>query len=70
MPFDTPAEAVRALEPDGIFITNGPGNPAHPDMMSTTVATLARLKEDYPMMGICLGNQLLALDASVRGPTS
>ena len=66
MPFDTPAEAVRALEPDGIFITNGPGNPAHPGMMATTVAALARLKEEYPMMGICLGNQLLALMLGAR----
>ena len=61
LPFDTPEEKVRELQPDGIFISNGPGNPAHPDMMATTVATLRRLKEDYPMMGICLGHQLLSL---------
>jgi len=61
MPFDTPAEKVRELEPDGIFISNGPGNPAHPEMMETTVSALSKLKEDYPMMGICLGHQLLSL---------
>ena len=60
-PFDTRPEEVRALDPDGIFITNGPGNPAHPEMMAKTVSTLAKLKDEYPMMGICLGNQLLAL---------
>lgn len=61
MPYDTSEETVRKLSPDGIFISNGPGNPAHPEMLSTTVATLRKLKEDYPMMGICLGHQLLSL---------
>jgi carbamoyl-phosphate synthase small subunit len=61
LPFDTPPEKVRGLEPDGIFISNGPGNPAHPQMLSTTVKTLGDLKDDYPMMGICLGHQLLSL---------
>jgi carbamoyl-phosphate synthase small subunit len=61
LPFDTPEEKVRELGPDGIFISNGPGNPAHPDILSTTVATLRGLKDDYPMMGICLGHQLLSL---------
>jgi len=61
VPFDTTAKKVREFGPDGIFISNGPGNPAHPDMMATTVATLRELKEEYPMMGICLGHQLLSL---------
>ena len=61
LPFDTPAQQIRGLEPDGIFISNGPGNPAHPEKLSTTVKTLADLKEEYPMMGICLGHQLLSL---------
>lgn len=61
VPYNATSDKVKELDPDGIFITNGPGNPAHPEMLSGTVATLAKLKEDYPMMGICLGNQLLAL---------
>jgi len=61
MPFDTPAKKVRDLEPDGIFLSNGPGNPAHPEILTTTVRTLAELKDEYPMMGICLGHQLLSL---------
>ncbi|HJX04724.1 MAG TPA: glutamine-hydrolyzing carbamoyl-phosphate synthase small subunit [Thermoplasmata archaeon] len=61
VPFDTDERRIRDLEPSGIFITNGPGNPAHPDMLNTTVSTLRKLKDDYPMMGICLGHQLLSL---------
>lgn len=61
MPYNVSADEVKELRPDGLFISNGPGNPAHPEMMSSTIATLRRLKEDYPMMGICLGHQLLSL---------
>ena len=61
LPFNTSEEKVRELAPDGIFISNGPGNPAHPEMLRTTVATLGRLSNDFPMMGICLGHQLLSL---------
>lgn len=61
LPFDTPERVVREMEPDGIFISNGPGNPAHPEMLATTVSTLGKLKEDLPMMGVCLGHQLLSL---------
>lgn len=61
VPFDTPAERIRSHDPDGVFITNGPGNPAQKDMLATTVRTLRELHEEIPMMGICLGNQLLAL---------
>ncbi|MDH3365129.1 MAG: glutamine-hydrolyzing carbamoyl-phosphate synthase small subunit [Thermoplasmata archaeon] len=66
VPYDYPVEDIRALDPDGIFITNGPGNPAHEDLRSTVVATLKALKDEMPMMGICLGNQLLALTLGAR----
>ncbi|MBM4237724.1 MAG: carbamoyl-phosphate synthase small subunit, partial [Euryarchaeota archaeon] len=48
-------------EVDGVVISNGPGDPAHPELKGTLIDTLRRIREDYPMMGICLGNQLLAL---------
>jgi carbamoyl-phosphate synthase small subunit len=61
VPFDTSPDRIRSFEPDGVFITNGPGNPAQRDMLGGTVRTLKELHEEIPMMGICLGNQLLAL---------
>lgn len=61
VPFDTSSDSIRAMEPDGIFITNGPGNPAQSEMLESSVRTLRELREEFPMMGICLGNQLLAL---------
>jgi carbamoyl-phosphate synthase small subunit len=61
VPYDTPLSFFRDEELDGVFISNGPGDPAHPGMMSTTVRTIQSIKDDLPIMGICLGNQLLAL---------
>ena len=59
LPSKTPASKVRELAPDGIFLSNGPGDP------EDNVAEIEALKEltasGIPMMGICLGHQLLAL---------
>lgn len=63
LPSDTSADAVRALEPDGLFVSNGPGDPA---TVEAAVATTAALLGEVPVFGICLGSQLLgrALGAS------
>lgn len=61
VPYNISADEVKRLKPDGILISNGPGDPAHPEIMSTTVKTVRNLCEDYPIMGICLGHQILSL---------
>ncbi len=53
----TPAQ-IRALKPDGLFISNGPGDPA---AVEATVRTLREIAGEIPTFGICLGHQLLAL---------
>ncbi len=60
VPYDTPASALRDEEIDGLFLSNGPGDPSHPDLKDTTLRTIWDLKEEVPIMGICMGNQLLA----------
>jgi carbamoyl-phosphate synthase small subunit len=58
-PAKTALADVKAFNPNGYFISNGPGDPAS---MDYAVATLKEiLKEDKPVFGICLGHQLLAL---------
>ena len=52
-------EELRAFEPDGYFLSNGPGDPASMDYAVAT--TKAILEEDKPLFGICLGHQILAL---------
>ncbi|RIJ88960.1 MAG: carbamoyl phosphate synthase small subunit [Acidobacteria bacterium] len=57
VPAETTAEEVLALEPDGIFLSNGPGDPAS---MTETIAEIRKLAESHtPMFGICLGHQLI-----------
>jgi len=59
LPYDTPMKFFRDHEVDGLFISNGPGDPAHPAILGSIVSNVRKLKDDYPIMGICLGNQLL-----------
>lgn len=57
VPADTPAEEVLALKPDGIFLSNGPGDPAS---MTEVVEEVRRVAEaGLPTFGICFGHQLL-----------
>ena len=58
VPSDTTAEKILAMNPDGIFLSNGPGDPKDVPEAIETVKSLIGTK---PMFGICLGHQLLAL---------
>jgi len=59
VPATTSAEAVLAMNPDGIFLSNGPGDPEPCDYAIEAIKTL--LQSGLPIFGICLGHQLLAL---------
>ena len=58
VPWNTPAEAITALDPDGIFISNGPGDPTD---VPETIQTIKNLLGKYPIFGICLGHQIISL---------
>jgi carbamoyl-phosphate synthase small subunit len=64
VPARTPAEAVLAMQPDGIFLSNGPGDPEPCDYAIAAIRLL--LKSGIPVFGICLGHQLLALASGAR----
>jgi len=61
VPAQTPAEQVLALEPDGVFLSNGPGDPEPCDYAIS--ATQKFLETDLPVFGICLGHQIMGLAA-------
>ncbi len=58
VPANTSAEEVMALEPDGIFCSNGPGDPA---AVTYAIDSLRELVGQRPIFGICLGHQILSL---------
>ncbi|MFA5494050.1 MAG: glutamine-hydrolyzing carbamoyl-phosphate synthase small subunit [Porticoccaceae bacterium] len=59
VPAQTPASDVLAMDPDGIFLSNGPGDPEPCDYAISAIRTF--LETGIPVFGICLGHQLLAL---------
>jgi len=59
VPAETPASEVLTMEPDGVFLSNGPGDPEPCDYAITAIKEI--LETGLPMFGICLGHQLLAL---------
>ncbi|MCP4247559.1 MAG: glutamine-hydrolyzing carbamoyl-phosphate synthase small subunit [bacterium] len=63
VPHDTPAERILEHRPHGLLVGNGPGDPA---AVSGTVSTLKLLLGRVPILGICLGHQLLALALGAR----
>lgn len=64
VPAQTPAEDVLKLNPDGIFLSNGPGDPEPCDYAIRAIK--AFLDTDIPVFGICLGHQLLALASGAK----
>ncbi len=63
VPATTSAEAILAHKPDGVFLSNGPGDPA---AVTYAIATVKKLLGKVPIFGICLGHQILALAAGGR----
>ncbi len=59
VPAQTPVSAVLALKPDGVFLSNGPGDPAAVGYAPAAIRAIA--ESGVPIFGICLGHQLLAL---------
>jgi carbamoyl-phosphate synthase small subunit len=64
VPAQTPAFEVLALQPDGIFLSNGPGDPEPCDYAITAISEF--LQRGIPTFGICLGHQLLALASGAK----
>ncbi|WP_427912500.1 glutamine-hydrolyzing carbamoyl-phosphate synthase small subunit [Ramlibacter sp. MMS24-I3-19] len=64
VPAKTPAAEVKKLKPDGVFLSNGPGDPEPCDY--AIAATRELVEEGYPTFGICLGHQILALASGAK----
>ena len=64
VPAQTPVGDVLAMNPDGVFLSNGPGDPEPCDYALSAISTL--LEEQMPLFGICLGHQLLGLASGAK----
>jgi carbamoyl-phosphate synthase small subunit len=64
IPAQTPASEALALEPDGVFLSNGPGDPEPCDYAIQAIREI--LETEIPVFGICLGHQLLGLASGAR----
>lgn len=63
VPWNTSADKIKELKPDGVFISNGPGDPT--DVVET-IDTVTKLHGEYPIFGICLGHQILSLSYGAK----
>ncbi len=63
VPYNISAEEILRMKPDGLFISNGPGDPGD---VPEVIETLKNLKGKLPMFGICLGHQLIALSYGAK----
>src|SRR6185436_2703780 len=64
VPAKTPAAEVKKLKPDGVFLSNGPGDPEPCDY--AIAATRELIEDGYPTFGICLGHQIMALASGAK----
>ena len=58
VPYNTSAEAIEFMKPDGVFLSNGPGDP---EDVPEVIETVKKLRGKYPIFGICLGHQIISL---------
>ncbi|MDR6999006.1 carbamoyl phosphate synthase small subunit [Neobacillus niacini] len=58
VPYNTPYEKIKALNPDGVLLSNGPGDPME---LNKWYPEIKKICQNYPTLGICLGHQLIAL---------
>ncbi len=63
VPWNTPAEDVLAMNPDGVFLSNGPGDP---DAVRETYEQVQKLIGKVPLFGICLGHQMISLASGAQ----
>jgi carbamoyl-phosphate synthase small subunit len=64
VPAQTPASEVKKMKPDGVFLSNGPGDPEPCDYAIESTREL--IEEGYPTFGICLGHQIMALASGAK----
>ena len=63
VPYNTPYEKIKSLNPDGVLFSNGPGDPME---LKKYFSEIKKISQNYPSLGICLGHQLIALSFGAK----
>ena len=63
VPYNTTAQEIEAMNPDGIFVSNGPGNP---EDVTPVIDLVKQMRGKVPMFGMCLGHQIIALACGAK----
>ena len=63
VPYDTPAETIMSFKPDGVFLSNGPGDPEN---VAPVINAVRALRGRLPIFGICLGHQMISLACGAK----
>jgi carbamoyl-phosphate synthase small subunit len=63
VPYDTPAETILSFQPDGLFLSNGPGDP---ESVPGLIAEVQKLRGKVPMFGLCMGHQIISLACGAK----
>ncbi len=63
VPFDTPAQEILNLKPDGVFLSNGPGDP---EDVTPVIELVRMLRGKLPIFGICMGHQLISIACGAK----
>lgn len=63
VPYDTPAQTILSFKPDGLYISNGPGDPVN---AAPVIETVRALRGKLPIFGACLGQQIVALACGAK----
>ena len=63
LPWNTTADTIKEINPDGVFLSNGPGDPTD---VTPTIELVKNIQGKYPIFGICLGHQILSLSYGAK----
>ncbi len=61
LPYSSSLDDIMSVEPEGLVLSSGPGDPAHPDIAQKSLPVVRKAAEELPVLGVCLGHQIISL---------